>query len=103
MTIATRAAIAALALLAAEALAPAGAEAATAVRERNGALRFYDDNGNDRGYAWCLRRSGRWFGSSDCSYYTLPQCRAAGQDFPGGECDPNPFSLNAKQVKRPPR
>jgi len=77
------------------------AEAATARREPGGAVRFYDDNGNDRGYAWCLYRGGRWFGSwGDCSYFTLPQCREASWPPPGGYCEPNPF---AAQVTPPPQ
>jgi hypothetical protein len=34
------------------------AEAASARRQPNGAVRFYDDNGSDRGYAWCRQRGG---------------------------------------------
>lgn len=76
------------------------AEAATARREPNGAIRFYDDNGYDRGYAWCLRRGDRRFGGwADCSFYTLPQCRAASIGPPTGDCEPNPW---ASQVTVPP-
>ena len=88
----------ALALLAAATFAQP-AEAASVRREANGALRFYDDNGNDRGYAWCLRRAGRhWSGSNDCSYFTYEQCQAA-KLFPSGECTPNPW---AAYVTPPP-
>jgi hypothetical protein len=80
-------------------LASPPSEAATARREANGAVRFYDDNGYDRGYAWCLRRSNRHAsGSSDCSYYTYEQCRAAAYP-PGGDCTPNPW---AAYVAPPP-
>jgi hypothetical protein len=90
---------AALTLLVAGAFAQP-AEAASVRRESNGALRFYDDNGNDRGYAWCLRRGGRHFsGSNDCSYYTYDQCRAAVSP-PGGDCTPNPW---AAFVEPPPQ
>jgi hypothetical protein len=73
---AIRTGCAALALLAFGALAPS-AEAATARREANGAIRYYDDNGYDRGYAWCLKRSTRQFGGwSDCSYFSYAQRRS---------------------------
>lgn len=76
------------------------AQAVTARREANGAVRFYDDNGNDRGYAWCLRRGERWNGGwSDCRYFSYQQCRAAIIGPPGGDCDPNPFSY---YVQAPP-
>jgi hypothetical protein len=67
------------------------AEAATARREPN-----------DRGYAGCLRRSGRWFsGWSDCSYYTYGQCRAAIIGPPGGDCEPNPWSYYVNEPPAP--
>jgi hypothetical protein len=94
-----RTACAAAALAAIGALAAPQAEAATARREPNGAIRFYDDNGNDRGYAWCLQRGGRWFsGWQDCSFFSLAQCRAAAY-APGGYCEPNPW---AAEVREPP-
>ena len=87
------------ALLAVGFLALKPAEAATAVREPGGAIRFYDDRGQDRGYAWCLRRSGRQnSGWSDCSYFSYEQCRASVTP-PGGDCQPNPFSY---EVTSPP-
>jgi hypothetical protein len=90
---------AALALLCIGALARP-AEAATARREANGAIRYYDDNGFDRGYAWCLKRGARWFGGwSDCSFFSYAQCRAAIIGPPGGDCEPNPFSY---YVQAPP-
>ena len=90
---------AALAALTLGLLAAQPAEAATARREANGAIRFYDDNGFDRGYAWCLRRANRQSsGGSDCSYYTYEQCRAAIYP-PGGDCTPNPWSY---EVTAPP-
>jgi hypothetical protein len=74
-------------------------EAATARREASGAIRFYDDNGYDRGYAWCLRRAHRnESGGNDCSYYTYEQCRAAVYP-PGGDCTPHPW---AAYVQPPP-
>jgi hypothetical protein len=76
------------------------AGAVTARREANGAIRYYDDNGNDRGYAWCLKRSGRQFsGWSDCRYFSYAQCRASVFP-PGGDCEPNPFSY---YVQVPPQ
>lgn len=81
-------------------IARTSAQAATARREPNGAVRFYDDLGQDRGYAWCLKRNARWFGGwSDCSFYSFAQCRAASFGPPGGECEPNPW---AAQVTAPP-
>lgn len=91
-----------LALLAIGVLAVDPAAAASARRESNGAIRFYDDNGFDRGYAWCLKRGGRTaFGGSgsDCSYFSYAQCRAAIFNPPGGDCEPNPF---AAYVPPPP-
>ena len=77
------------------------ADAATARREPNGAIRFYDDNGFDRGYAWCLKRGGRNSpGGSDCSYYTLALCRAAIFDPPGGDCEPNPWASHVVPEQR---
>ena len=75
-------------------------EAATARREPNGAVRFSDENGNDRGYAWCRERGG-WSSMSppDCSYYTLQQCKAAAGPF-GNYCMPNPYAARAS---KPPR
>ena len=84
----------------AAALAAPEARGASAVREPGGAIRFYDDNGFDRGYAWCANRAGRaWAGSSDCSYFSYAQCRAALWPPPGGDCVPNPW---ASQVTPPP-
>lgn len=79
-------------------------EAATARREANGAIRYYDDNGFDRGYAWCLRRSGRDVsGWSDCRYFSFEQCRAAGFPPTNGSCEPNPFSYYVHVPQQRPR
>lgn len=76
------------------------ADAATARREANGAIRYYDDRGQDRGYAWCLRRGGRAFsGWSDCRYFSFEQCRASSYGPGFGSCEPNPFSY---EVQGPP-
>ena len=75
------------------------ADAASARRQPNGAVRFYDDNGNDRGYAWCRQR-GSW-GSMlplDCMYYTLQQCQASAYPF-GNYCVPNPYAAQAAQPR----
>jgi hypothetical protein len=80
------------------------ADAATARREANGAIRYYDDNGGDRGYAWCLKRGGRWFGGwSDCSFFSYGQCRAAIIGPPGGDCEPNPFAYYVQEPAPRPR
>lgn len=82
------------------------ADAASARRQPNGAIRFYDDNGFDRGYLWCLRRGGGFGGGAfgfggqpDCSYYTLQQCRASMIGL-SGDCIQNPW---AAYVTPPPR
>lgn len=76
------------------------AEAATARRQANGAIRYYDDNGSDRGYAWCIRHAGRYTsGWADCSYFTFEQCRAAIGGPIIGSCEPNAFSY---EVQPPP-
>ena len=80
------------------------ADAASARREPNGAIRFYDDNGNDRGYAWCRSRGG-WgtMNPPDCSYYTLRQCQAAATFGAFGHssyCAPNPYAAQARQPRR---
>lgn len=91
---------------AALALAAAGAsaDAASARREANGAIRYYDDNGFDRGYAWCLRRGGRDFsGWADCSYFSFEQCRASAVGPIIGSCEPNPFSFYVQAPQGKPR
>lgn len=72
--------------------------ATTARRHPDGAIRYYDDRGQFRGYAWCLILTGRQDGGQlDCSYYTLEQCRLSG--FGGAHshagCQPNPFASAA--------
>jgi hypothetical protein len=64
--------------------------------------RFYDSKGQDRGYAWCLKRtSNRWdSGVSDCSYATIDQCRAASPTPGAGGCEQNPFALSAQRSLR---
>ena len=93
-----------IALLALGFLALTPAEAATAVRGPGGAVRFYDDRGQDRGFAWCAKQGGRQFSSwSDCSYFTFAQCQAALVNPPGGSCEPNPFSYYAAEPPAKPR
>jgi hypothetical protein len=86
----------------AAALAAPAADAATAVREGGGAIRFFDDRGNDRGYAWCGNRGGRNFGSwADCNYFTYAQCmEAVSWPPPGGYCSPNPFASQLPPPRR---
>ena len=93
--------LATIAAAAVATLATPAANAASAVREGGGYVRFFDDNGNDRGYAWCGNRGGRNFGSwSDCSYTSFEQCDLAVRwPPPGGFCVPNPY---ASQVTGPP-
>ena len=71
-------------------LAAHPADAASVRREPNGAIRFYDDNGNDAGYKWCGLDSGNSFGAPVCDYYTREQCEASGS--PQSDCTPNPWS-----------
>jgi hypothetical protein len=94
MSISTTARLACAAIVTAAAtLAAPPANAASAVRQPNGAIRYYDDDGFDRGYAWCANRGGRSFsGSSECRYFSYEQCRAALGPPPGGDCVPNPFT-----------
>jgi hypothetical protein len=95
---------AAFALLAFGFLALTPADAATAVRGPGGAVRFYDDRGQDRGFAWCAKQGGRQFSSRlDCSYFTFAQCQAALINPPGGTCDPNPFSYEVTEPPARPR
>ena len=82
---------AAAAVLAMGFLATQSADAASARREPNGAIRFYDDNGYDRGYAWCLNAGASGLGAPVCDYYTLDQCRGSGYGGTG-DCVPNPWS-----------
>ncbi len=78
-------------------------EAASARREPNGAIRYFDDNGGDRGYAWCRQRGG-WgtMNPPDCSYYTLRQCQAStiGAYGLGNLCSPNPYAAQVKQPRQ---
>ena len=65
-------------------------EAASLRTEPNGAVRFYDDNGNDRGYSWCKSASG----TLRCDYYTLEQCRAA--NLGNTTCTPSAWSYQMR-------
>lgn len=87
------------ALVAIGILVTPSADAATARREPNGAIRYFDDNGNDAGYAWCLRRDGGFMpgrSGSDCSYFTLAQCRASIITPASGMCEPNPYAAQVR-------
>jgi hypothetical protein len=80
------------------------ASAATARREAGGAIRYYDDGGFDRGYAWCLRRGGRAYsGWADCRYVSFEQCRASSFGPTYGSCEPNPFSYEVQAPPAQPR
>jgi hypothetical protein len=78
------------ALLAAGLLTAPTVDAASLRHQPNGAVRYYDDGGYDRGYAWC--RSGG--SATRCDYFTVEQCRASG--VPNATCVPNPFSFYVK-------
>lgn len=85
-------------------LGPVGAlpaDAASARREPNGAVRYYDDNGNDRGYAWCRSR-GTWgsMAPPDCSYFTLQQCQASAFGTYSSYCTRNPYAAQAAPRRR---
>jgi hypothetical protein len=91
--------LAALAALAAAASTEV-ADAATARRQPNGAIKYYDDSGQFQGYAWCRQRGG--WGSMlppDCMYFTLQQCQVSGGAF-GNYCTPNPYAAQATQPRR---
>ena len=57
---------------------------------RRGPATFYDQQGQFRGYAWCLSSRGA---VSDCNYFNRAQCEmsASGRR---GYCVPNPFSYD---------
>ena len=74
-------------------LAAHPAETVRVQTEPNGAVRFYDDQGNDRGYEWCLNGGGSGLGVPVCDYYTLDQCRASAVS---GDCVRNPWSYYAE-------
>ncbi len=77
--------IIALALLGAvTSFASVSAEAAP-----RGPARFYDQNGGDRGYAWCLKAGLEIF---DCSYFTLAQCNQSASTR-RVYCVLNPFAV----------
>jgi len=76
----------AAAVIAGGLLAAQNVEAASVRTQPNGAARFYDDNGNDRGYSWCKSASG----TLRCDYFTLEQCRAAA--LPNVTCTPSAWS-----------
>jgi hypothetical protein len=76
----------AAAVIAGGLLAAQQANAASVRTEPNGAARFYDDNGYDRGYSWCKSPSG----TLRCDYFTLEQCQAA--SLPNNTCAPNAWS-----------
>jgi hypothetical protein len=85
-------ALGAVAMIAA--LSAQTAEAASVRVQPNGAVRFYDDQGGDRGYEWCLQGGGSDLGIPVCDYYTEAQCRASLVNV--GFCVPNPWSYYVK-------
>lgn len=64
----------------------AGVSAEAAPR---GPVRFYDQNGGDRGYLWCLKAGMEIF---DCNYFNKAQCdmSASGRRV---WCVVNPFAV----------
>ena len=91
-------ACAAAAVLSIGVLVAQTANAASVRVQPNGAVRFYDDQGGDRGYAWCLYGGGSGLGIPVCDYYTLDQCRASG--VPVGDCTPNPWSYYVRAPRQ---
>jgi hypothetical protein len=89
---------AAAAVLAIGFLAAQPAEAVSVRTQPNGAIRFYDDQGGDRGYEWCLQGGGSGLGIPVCDYYTEAQCRASLVNV--GFCVRNPWS---DKVQLPPQ
>ena len=85
------------AILAGGVLAAQPADAASVRRAPGGSIHYYDDNGYDRGYAWCGSASG----TTRCDYDTLEQCRAAGK--PNINCAPNAWSYYVKSESCPLR
>lgn len=83
-----RKSIVALSLLGAV-LAAASVPADAATRAPRGPTRFYDENGNDRGYLWCLKAGMEIF---DCNYFNKAQCdmSASGRRV---WCVVNPFAV----------
>ena len=78
-------------------LAAQPADAASVRRAPGGSIHYYDDNGYDRGYAWCGSASG----TTRCDFDTLDQCRASGK--PNINCAPNAWSYYVKSEDRPLR
>lgn len=81
-------AIAAAALFIAPVLASSQSQAIDARRQQSGAIRYYDAQGNDRGYTWCL--------NGDCSYYTRSQCEGS-KILGRGWCRVNPYAVDASR------
>lgn len=90
--------LATAALLVGAALAAQPASATTTVRhDPTGAVHFYDDNGQDRGYTWCLSGGA----ATRCDFYTYEQCRASGN--PQFNCVVNPWARNVNVNVAPQR
>ena len=51
--------------------------------------RFYDQQGQFRGYAFCKKPG---MDIVDCNYYTLAQCQGSGAGLFPAYCVPNPFT-----------
>lgn len=85
---------AAAALLVGGLLAAQPADATTTRLDPTGAVRFYDDAGQDRGYTWCNNAGS----NLRCDYYTREQCVSAG--YPNNNCTINPWAYH---VRVPPQ
>lgn len=73
-------------VLAVSVFAPFQVQAIEARRQPSGAIRYYDDQGYDRGYAWCL--------NGDCRYFDRAQCEGS-KIMGAGWCRPNPYATLA--------
>ena len=70
----------------------------TTADAQRGPTRYYDRNGGDRGFAFCLKQGLEIF---DCSYFSFAQCQASASARPL-ECVPNPFAVEqAQQAYQP--
>src|SRR5262245_26537120 len=85
------------AVLAGALLSAPHADAASVRRGDGGSIHYYDDQGYDRGYAWCGSASG----TVRCDFDTVDQCRASGK--PNINCAPNAWSYYVRPDQRPLR
>jgi hypothetical protein len=72
------------------AVAGFAAASAEAAAPRGGPPKFFDRNGNFRGYAWCLKQA--TLPAFDCNYFNFAQCQASASARPV-YCVPNPHAV----------